>query len=161
MRIFALLLVLCSTPAMPGTVYKWVDAQGIVTLSETPPLDPRVSVEEITLQTAPLTSPGQTSGARRQSLLDAAREVDARLAAREERRRKLTEEVNQAQQALAAAERNLEEGRTALPGERRPNQTTGGAIFHDSYYRRIAKLEAAVEEARSKLEEKQRELRNL
>lgn len=60
--------------------------------------------------------------------------------------------VHQAQQQLATAERELEVGRTPLPGERRGN-VNGHSRLTQAYFARIAALEQKVEEARQQLNE--------
>jgi hypothetical protein len=135
-------------------IYRSTGPKGDVTYGSRPDPD-AVRTETIKVETL---SPEQRR-ATEQLLLreaDKARQADAYVQALEEKWRRVDDEIRDAQIELQKAEGALENGRTPLPGERLGLHTVRGRSsltrLTEAYFDRILELEAAVDQARQRLD---------
>jgi hypothetical protein len=76
-------LSVCPAPGAAGTVYSWVDAQGVRHFSQYPPVDPNQPTE--TIQLDPLPAPPEPDD-RLQNMRDISRDLELSRQQREEQR---------------------------------------------------------------------------
>lgn len=65
--------------------------------------------------------------------------------------RRVDREIISADKALVRSEKALQQGRTPLPGER-TGKVGGGSRLTEAYFQRVHGLEAAVEQAKQRLD---------
>ena len=150
--VVALLLGLAVAPGARAAdttkVYAWRSADGTVSYAQVPPPPgtPDVTSQEIDTRSF---TPAQTAAVRAHLAgLDAAELAGARRF-----RQQLTADdmaVAGAVRALDRAERAFRQGREPLPGERVGN-AGGGSRLRPAYFERQKRLELAVEQARTRL----------
>ena len=131
------------------TIYKYINANGVVEYSSTRPMD-RTVISEIDAKGL---SPEQSGVAEQLRSAEQARDAAAN-ARIQNRLRQIDEASNNialAQQRLREAEQALEAGREPLPGER-TGTVSGRSRLNEAYGQRIAGLEQAVARARYELE---------
>jgi uncharacterized protein involved in exopolysaccharide biosynthesis len=83
-----------------------------------------------------------------------------RLGERESQFQRANADLNEARARLAAAERQLADGKEALPGERTGN-VGGGSRLNEAYWQRQSANEAAVAQARAEVQQAQAALNQL
>lgn len=162
-RVFVLLAMLTlSLGIQAQQLWKYIDKDGKVTYSDKPPKkgekaeevksDPKANI----LETQRGGAVGKESAAS-QTLKD----INARAAAKADKRDKLREAVDNAREELEAAKKALEDGREPLPdevqivvGRTKDGAPTGrnSGVRKPEYYKRIEGLEAAVKKAEAALE---------
>lgn len=141
---------LLTAAAHAETIYRSIGADGEVTYSAQPVSGARESTE--------LKMESLTPEQRRAGLLLHRQEIgisagmDTQLQARENEWKQADREIASAQQALAAAEAALQNGRTPLGGERRAN-IGGGTRLTEDYFQRLRDLEKQVEQAKTRLDQ--------
>lgn len=93
----------------------------------------------------------QTNEAQRKRDKEQLEAMEKRLAERKTARDKAEQEIFAAKEALTAAEKALEEGKTPLPGERL-STADGGSRLSEAYAERLKRTEEDVAKARDRLE---------
>ncbi|MBW8078419.1 MAG: DUF4124 domain-containing protein [Gallionella sp.] len=143
-------MCLFATIAQAETIYRSIGTDGEITYSAQPVPGAR---ESTALKMESLTPEQRRAGLllRRQEIGIAAG-VDAQLQARENEWKLADREITSAQQALAAAETALQNGRTPLGGERRAD-VGGGTRLTEDYFLRLRNLELQVEQAKARLDQ--------
>jgi hypothetical protein len=145
-------ILLAATPVTAQVVYKLVDKNGGTVYSDH--VIPGMRVVE---KLAPPPPPDpELVAAARAAAAERARRAEAHAEERERALDAADAEVRQAEQALAAANRDLDAGLEPLPGERLGTIGFGpNRLFtrlSDAYWARIAQLQRAVSEATRRLE---------
>lgn len=148
----ALLLGLAAAPAAHATdttkVYAWRSADGTQSYAQTPPPAGMPGVTSQQIDTRSFT-PAQLAAVKAHLAgLDAAELADA-----QRFRQQLNandKAVADAVRALGRAEQAFRQGREPLPGERVGN-AGGGSRLRPAYFERQKRLELAVEQARTRL----------
>lgn len=126
-------------------IYRSVAPDGEVTYS----YEPEPGARETTTIEIRTLSPEQRRAAQRLRAEEQA--ASAQAAALERQWRRVDREIIASQQALAKAEKALQDGRTPLPGERKGN-VGGGSRLTERYFQRLRGLEARVEQAKRRLD---------
>lgn len=147
--LITILLAPVSGLAADTSVYRYVDENGVVSFSATPP--PSAAevqqidvIERNTITHEPPTEAQRKAKKRYQ-------EVTSRLREREEAQREKAAMIAAAQRELEERKKALEQGAEPLPGER-AGTVTGGSRLLPTYFARIKKLEQGVKEAQDALD---------
>jgi hypothetical protein len=145
-------LILAAAAALAGAaqaqqVFKYVMPNGQVVYSDKPVPGGRL-VDE--LAPPPPPAPGTTAPQRPESNPEQRQAVRERLGERERGFQQAQSTVNDARAQLATAERQLQDGKEPLPGERTGN-VGGGSRLNEAYWARQQANEAAVVSARQAL----------
>lgn len=149
--LITLLLVSASGVWADTQVYRYVDENGVVSFSATPPPSPAVEAEKIdvidtnTMTHEPLTAEQRKARERYQ-------EVTTRLREREAAQHEKAQRIAAARRELEERRKALEQGRAPLPGER-AGTANGSSRLLPAYYARIRALEQRVAEAERALEQ--------
>lgn len=140
---------LCSGIAQADDVviYKWVDKNGVVSYSQNKP--PESQAHDITTISVPTLPPEQQRAASR-TLMQLEKSADADYAARKARRKAADARVDAALKHLQEAEKRLSAGSDVAGGDR-VGMVNGHSRLRDSYFNRVAQLEADVAQARQEL----------
>lgn len=128
-------------------VFKYVMPNGQVVYSDKPVPGGRL-VDE--LAPAPPVDPAAAQQ-RQENTEDRRDALRERLAERESQIQRAQADLNEARARLAAAERQLEQGKEPLPGERTGN-VGGGSRLNEMYWQRQSANEAAVAQARAEVQ---------
>jgi hypothetical protein len=137
-------------------VFKYVMPNGQVVYSDKPVPGGRL-VDEIAPPPPADPAAAQQRQDNVQDRRDALRE---RLADRESQFQRASADLNEARTRLAAAERQLTDGKEPLPGERTGN-VGGGSRLNEAYWQRQAANEAAVAQARADVRQAEATLNQL
>jgi flagellar motility protein MotE (MotC chaperone) len=129
-------------------MFKYVMPDGRVVYSDKSVPGGRL-VDEIAPAPPPDPAAAQPRQDTRTEQRDALRE---RLADRESQFQRASADLNEARGRLAAAERQLADGKEPLPGERTGN-VGGGSRLNELYWQRQAANEAAVAQARTEVQQ--------
>lgn len=131
-------------------LFEWREANGVTSYSQTPPPSGTPGVTSREIETKILT-PAQRAAVRAQlAAVDAVQQADSA-----RYRAQLADADNavaRAVQSLSAAEHSARSGRRPQAGERVGN-AGGGSRLRTEYFERQKRLEDAVREARSKVDE--------
>ncbi|GAC1407459.1 MAG: hypothetical protein NVSMB6_05150 [Burkholderiaceae bacterium] len=153
-RLLALAAICLSCALQPTSahqtrVFKWRDANGVVSYAQKPPSLGTPGVRSVEIDTRSFT-PAQRAAARMHlAQIDAAERADARRFST--RLGAADQAVSRAVQSLAQAERAAREGRVPRAGERVGN-AGGGSRLRPVYFDRQKRLEESVRHARTRLE---------
>ena len=150
LNVMLVAMCFCAAVAHAETIYRSVGADGEITYSAQPVPGAR---ESTALKMETLTPEQRRAGLllhRQENGLSAG--ADAQLQARENEWKQADREIALAQQALAAAEAALQNGRTPLGGERR-GMINGGTRLTEDYFQRLRNLEQQVEQAKARLDQ--------
>jgi Domain of unknown function (DUF4124) len=129
-------------------IYKWVDKDGVVSYSQSKPVDPGAhDITTITVKGLP--ADRQRAAARMLANLE--KLSDAETAAREKRLAAADKRIDAALQRLQSAEHELSAGAEPT-GYDRVGNVGGHARLRDSYFERVAQLQAQVDQARQALD---------
>lgn len=134
------------TSAMGQTIYKYVDENGEVVYSETPPPDNQPA-ETVEVEAGPSAASQKQAADREQQVRDAAAQTRS---ASDERAAKADDSKAQQQSqqdAVAAAEAALERARVVGPGDR-IGTAGGGNKLRESYHERVRAAEEELRKAR-------------
>ncbi len=137
-------------------VFKYVMPNGQVVYSDKPVPGGRL-VDEIAPPPPADPAAAQQRQDNVQDRRDALRE---RLADRESQFQRASADLNEARTRLAAAERQLTDGKEPLPGERTGN-VGGGSRLNEAYWQRQSANEAAVAQARADVRQAEAALNQL
>jgi hypothetical protein len=130
-------------------IYKWTGLDGVTGYSQTPPEEGRShDVQVITVETLPL----EQQQAARRMLAHMERNADAQLATIRNRYAQADQNVHKALQYLQRAENELRDG-SEPGGSDFIGNFRGGARLRESYFERVAQLEATVKDARQALDD--------
>jgi hypothetical protein len=144
--LFALL-----TPVSHATetvIYKWVDKNGVVSYSQAEPSGQYDrDITTIKVETLPLSQQRAAS----RMLANLEKSTDAEYLARQKRLKAADATIDAALQRLQRAERRLGDGSIAT-GYDRIGNVGGHARLRDSYFNRVEKLQADVEQAKQALD---------
>ena len=147
------LALLCGASAAQ-TVYKSVDRYGNVEYSATPP-EGATELEQVPIAPGPTPEQQAAARARQQESQRAATQIDRQRQQRAEQEAKSAAGVEQAQQAVTAAEQALEQARRKKRTDYR--DTSNPSRLKKSYYDRVRFFEEQLQAAQVQLEkEKQR-----
>ena len=129
-------------------IYKWVDKNGVTSYSQNPPTDAgeKSTVTTITVESLP---PAQQRAAAR-VLANLQKLSDASTAARQQRIQAADKRIAEALDRLQAAEKKLSDGSTPT-GFDRVGNVDGRARLRDSYFERVSRLQADVDQAQQAL----------
>jgi len=141
------LLVAASGLVAEGTVYRWVDAEGNVTYSSQAPPGAE-DLREIEIPPGPTEEQRKQAEERLQRNLE---KIEAADEARKEAIQKRRESVSEAEEALSQAERNLQDAKRVQPEDWILGYRTSG-MKKPEYYQRVEDAEAAVAEAKQRLD---------
>jgi hypothetical protein len=145
-RLLLLAGMLAPLALSAGEAYRMVDETGQVTFTDTPPAgEPGIEVLEL--------QPGPSDESRREaeSRLETMRQrLDESRRQREAKTQQSLARVDELQQQLDEAEAKLQEAKI-LKDEDRQSLAGRGRRIHPDYFKRIEEAEAAVEEARKRL----------
>jgi len=142
-------LCLCGAPLAQADslIYKWVDKDGVVSYSQSPPTEAGArNVTSFTVESLPIAQ--QRAAARMLANLE--KMADADYAARENRLKQADRKIDAALQRLQIAEKRLSEGSTPT-GDDRVGNVGGHARLRDSYFNRVAQLQDEVDQAQQAL----------
>jgi len=129
-------------------VYKWIDKNGVVTYSQSkPPDNAGQSATAISVETMP---PEQQRAANR-ALLELDKREDASYQARKRRQTAADARIDTALKRLQQAEQRLAAGSQIQGGDRVGN-ADGYTRLRGSYFDRVARLQAAVDQAKKDLD---------
>lgn len=142
----AMLAISAAAAHAAEVIYRSVAPDGEVTYS----YQPQPGARETTTIEIRTLSPEQGRAAR-QHLRSDEQAASARAVALERQWRRVDREILAARNALTQAEKALQDGRTPLPGERRGN-AGGGSRLAETYFQRLGGLEAAVAQAKRRLD---------
>lgn len=128
-------------------IYKWVDKNGVVSYSQNKP--PESDAHDVTTLSIPTLPPEQQRAANR-TLMQLEKHADADYAARKQRQQAADARIETALKRLQDAERRLSAGAQVNGGDRVGN-VNGYTRLRESYFNRVAQLEASVAQARQEL----------
>lgn len=155
LHLFVLLATFASCAAQTAVadeikVFKWQDAKGVTSYSQTPPPPGTGGVTSLEIDTNTFT-PAQRAAVRAYlAHLDAAEQADS-----DRFRTQVAtadQDVRRALQSLSQAERAAREGRAPQAGERLGN-AGGGSRLRSEYFDRQKQLEDAIQAARARVDE--------
>ncbi len=135
-------------PAAGEEVYRTQDAEGAITITDTPAADD-ASVEQVELPPGPPEASRQQSRQRQQEIREAARKAERR---RLEQQQRQQARIGQAEAGLAEAEAKLAETKLIKDEDRR-SLVSGKRGIRPEYFERVEAAEAEVEAARKRLKE--------
>jgi hypothetical protein len=136
-----------SAQATEVVIYKWVDKNGVVSYSQNKP--PESEAHDISTISVPTLPPEQQRAANR-TLMQLEKSADADYAARKARQKAADARVDAALRHLQEAEKRLSAGSEVVGGDR-VGMVNGHSRLRDSYFNRVAQLEAGVAQARQEL----------
>ena len=144
--------LLCLTgAAWAQQVYKSIDDKGKVIFSDKPPANAE-SVTPVTIKPGPSEDSVREAVERQRVISQAAGKMGSGAAADQQGQ---APSVHDATEALAEAERQLDEASQVGPGDRK-GRAGGGSRLSEQYRQRVEAAEAAVEAARQRLQQAQR-----
>lgn len=130
-------------------IYKWTGTDGVTSYSQTPPEEGRSrDMQVITVETLPL----EQQQAARRMLAHMQGKADAQAAAIRKRYAQADQNVERALQNLQRAESELRHGSQTVGSDFIGN-VGGGVRLRESYFDRVARLEAKVKDARQALDD--------
>jgi len=132
-----------------AVVYKWVDKNGVVTYSQSKP--PDSEGQTVTTISVPTLPPEQQRAANR-ALLELDKREDASYQARKRRQMAADARIDTALKRLQQAEQRLAASSQIQAGDRVGN-VDGYTRLRGSYFDRVAKLQAAVDQAKKDLDD--------
>jgi hypothetical protein len=141
------LIVQAAADTERSTAYRWVDKDGSVHFSSTPP-PPGVKATEIELR-QPQTVIHQEN---RSQMLKQGRMAGERSDARQDERQRLIQQIDDAKAALAQANEALIKGEEPQPGELQ-HLAGGGNRLSDAYHQRRAAEARRIEQLQQQLDE--------
>ncbi len=145
----ALVAISLAARADDTVIYKWVDKNGSVSYSQDKP--PEADAKNVTTISVPTLPPDQQRAANR-TLSQLAQATDAEYKAKKKRQQAADARIDAALKRLQAAERHLAAGTTPT-GYDRVGMVNGRSRLRDSYFDRVAQLEANVTAARKNLDD--------
>jgi hypothetical protein len=134
--------------AQDAVIYKSVDKNGNVTYSQEKPAD--AGGQAVTGISVPTLSPEQQRAANR-TLLEMEKREDAQYEAKKKKQKAGDARVDAALRRLQQAEQRLAQGSQVRAGDRVAN-VNGYSRLRGSYFDRVARLEAAVTQAKKDLD---------
>ncbi len=149
--------LLASAPVSAETIYRWVDKDGSVSFSSSPPPGmPKDRLNEVEVDPGPPAAQQQAADDRVRQIQGAAdRMQEERQLAKQGRVERLAQaedEVRQAQAVLARAQVQTPEDWQTIAG-------TGGRYLKPSYYDRVRAAQETLARAQERLAKAQREAR--
>jgi len=146
-------LYLSATASADTTMYKWVDKDGVVSYSQTPPTAAGAhNITNITIETLPAEQ--RRTASRVLSNLNT--NDDAKSDAYQIKLKAADQKVDAAITKLSIAEHQLTEGSVPTGDDRVGNGGAAGnhyARLRESYFSRVSQLQANVEQARKDLQD--------
>lgn len=148
-------LCIAATSAAYGdtTMYKWVDKNGVVSFSQTPPTTAdNQNVTTITIETLPI----EQQRAAQRMLRNLDKEQSDQASTYQKNLGEADQKVAKAIANLAAAEQHLTHDSVPTGDDRIGNDGEAGnhhARLRDSYFARVARLQANVEKAKKDLQD--------
>ena len=127
--------------------YRWVDKDGSVHFSATPPPS-GVKSTEIELRQPDTVIHQEDRG----QLLERGQRVDEQIEAREQERQRVMQQIEEVKASLAQANEALIAGEEPLPGERQ-HLAGGGTRLSDAYHQRREAEARRVEELQQQLDD--------
>lgn len=153
--ITAMLILALNAPVLAGDkVYRWVNEEGTVMFSDTPP--PGREAEEINLPDLP-TNTLETPARERRELLRQSEQIERKIERRQATRAALQQELTETREALQQARQALAQNREPRPDERRA-LAGGGTRLLPSYFDRIERQEAEIERLEQRINELEQSL---
>jgi len=135
--------------------YRWVDKDGSVHFSSTPP-PPGVKATEIELREPDAVIHQQDQG----QLLRRGGQVDQRIEARIQERQRVMQQIEEVKSSLAQANEALTKGEEPLPGERQ-RMAGGGSRLSETYHQRREAEAKRVGQLQQQLDELYEQLNQL
>ena len=146
----SLLFIFLLAPGLllSGEIYRTVDELGRVTFTDVPPPE-HVDAEPVLLPPPPPPARVRDTEARQRAIQQALDRAQAKRGKREEKR---STKVSEAERALAEAEAELVAAKQ-IKDEDRQSLAGGGRRIRPEYFARIKQAEAAVAEAKKRLQQ--------
>ncbi len=141
----AILTMTLAAPVMAQNVFKSVDETGTVTYSSSVPVD-AVESEPMKLAPPPPTAATEEARAKADETVEAAGQLSAE---DETRKAEKAAETQAKNEAVVAAEQNLEDAKIIRDGDWQ-NLQGGGRVLNEGYQQRVREAEAVVQGAKRK-----------
>jgi hypothetical protein len=144
----ACVFALNTAGAQDEVLYKWVDKNGVVTYSQNKP--PAGQGQDVSTFSVPETPQDQQRATKR-ALQNLDQREDANYQAHKRRQMAADARIDAAATRLQQAEQRLAAGSQVQAGDRVGN-ADGYTRLRDSYFARVARLQAAVDQAKKDLD---------